>query len=114
MGIHIYRCEHPTRTRKMCPYHHHLCYGEKQEFYDTMRIFFDCGTMVDYGYGYYQPPKLYKEIKIFADETGFTAWVPRANWAIIARMVPLKLAIRLAKARLNKNGKLVLPAAEGK
>ncbi len=43
-GLHIYRCENPVRTRAMCLHHRRLCYGEKQEFYDTMRIFFDCGT----------------------------------------------------------------------
>ena len=57
MTIHIYTAPN-TRTRRMCPYHHHLCYGNKQEFYDTTRIFFDCGAMVDFGYGYYDlPPK---------------------------------------------------------
>ncbi len=52
-GLHIYRCDNPKRTRAMCPHHHHLCYGELQDFYDTRRVFFDCGTFADYGYGYY-------------------------------------------------------------
>lgn len=67
-GIHIYRCNDITRTRAKCPFHKHLCYGERHRYYDTTRIFFDCGTMVDYGYGYYEKPKLYKRISIFKDE----------------------------------------------
>ncbi len=103
-GIHIYRCENPQRTRAMCPYHKRLCYGERQEFYDTTRIFFDCGTEVDYGYGYYEAPKLYKSIRIFKDESGFTAWVPRDGWKILARQVPLEKARRIARTRLKKGG----------
>ncbi len=106
-GIHIYRCEHPARTRARCPFHKHLCYGERQDFYDTMRIFFDCGTMVDYGYGYYDPPKLYKTIKIFKDETGYTAWVPRSDWTMLARQVPLNKARRIARLRLRKGGNII-------
>ena len=103
-GLHIYRCEHPTRTRTMCPHHKRLCYGEKQEFYDTTRILFDCGTFADYGYGYFEPPKLYKSITIFKDESGYTAWVPRANWEMIAREVTLNQARRMARQRLSKGG----------
>jgi len=107
IGLHIYRCEHPTRTRVMCPHHKHLCYGEKQEFYDTVRIFLDCGTFIDYGYGYYEPPKLYKTIKIFKDETGYTAWVPRAGWKMLARQVPLNQARKIAKQRLKIGGQII-------
>ncbi len=46
----------PRRTRKRCPVHEKLHYGTWKEYYDTMRMFFDCGTMADYGYGYYEPP----------------------------------------------------------
>lgn len=106
-GIHIYRCENPTRTRAICPHHNRLCYGERQEFYDTTRIFFDCGTFADYGYGYYEPPKLYKHITIFKDEDGYTAWVPRSNWTIIARQVPLNQARNIAKRRLSSGGVIV-------
>lgn len=66
--------------------------------------YWDCGTRVDYGYGYYDPPKLYKSITIFKDETGFTAWVPRAGWEMLAREVPLQQARRIARARLAKGG----------
>ena len=106
-GIHIYRCENPTRTRAMCPHHKHLCYGERQEFYDTVRIFFDCGTYLDSGYGYYVKPTLYKRIVIFADDGGYTAWVPRAGWLILARQVPLSRAHRIARSRLKKDGHIV-------
>jgi len=84
-----------------------LCYGERQEFYDTTRIFFDCGTFVDYGYGYYEPPKLYKSITIFKDEDGYTAWVPRADWKMLVRQVPLQRARNIAKRRLRKGGSII-------
>ena len=106
-GLYIYRCEHPTRTRAMCPHCKHLCYGERQEFYDTVRIFFDCGTYADYGYGYYQPPKTYTTIKIFKDEEGYTAWVPRAGWTILTRMVPLEQARRISRLRVRKGGRII-------
>ena len=106
-GLHIYRCENPTRTRALCPHHKHLCYGERQEFYDTTRIFFDCGTSLDYGYGYYEPPKLYNSITIFQDENGYTAWVPRSGWIMLARMVPLNIAHRIAKSRLTQKGIII-------
>jgi len=105
-GIHIYRCENPTRTRAICSHHKHLCYGERQAFYDTTRIFFDCGTFVDYGYGYYEPPKLYKHITIFKDETGYTTWCPRSGWTMLARQVPLQQARNIAKRRLSKGGQI--------
>ena len=107
MTIHIYRCENPKRTRRKCPYHKKLEYGELQEFYDTTRIFFDCGTLLDYGYGYYEKPKLYKSIKIFKDESGYTAWVPTAGWEMLAREVPLEKARRIAKQRLKKGGTII-------
>ena len=107
MGIHVYRCENPTRTRAMCPYHKHLCYGERQDFYDTRRIFFDCGTVADYGYGYYDPPKQYKRIVIFKDESGYTAWVPYAGWEMLARQVPLSRARSIAKKRLKSGGRII-------
>jgi len=106
-GIHIYRCEKPKRTRALCPHHNHLCYGELQEFYDTTRIFFDCGTFVDYGYGYYEPPKLYKSITIFKDDIGYTVWVPRAGWEMLARQVDLKKARNIARKRLKPNGIII-------
>jgi hypothetical protein len=106
-GIHIYRAKHPKRVRVICPHHHHLCYGEKQEFYDGTRIFFDCGTMVDYGYGYYKPPKLYRKITIFKDETGYTAWVPLAGWEILVRRVSLNRARHIARLRLKRDGLII-------
>ena len=84
-----------------------LEYGELQEFYDTTRIFFDCGTLLDYGYGYYEIPKLYKTIKIFKDETGYTAWDPTAGWEILASEVTLERARRVAKQRLKKCGTII-------
>ena len=105
-GLHIYRCENPKRVRRMCPFHKHQCYGEIQEFYDTARIFFDCGTYADYGYGYYEPPKKYKSITIFKDEDGYTAWVPRAGFEMLVRNVALNKALAIAKARLKKGGQL--------
>lgn len=106
-GLHIYRCENPIRTRVMCPHHKHLCYGERQDFYDTTRIFFDCGTTVDYGYGYYDPPVQYKRIVIFKDGDGYTAWMPHADWKILARMVSLGTARHIAKSRLKKGGHII-------
>lgn len=106
-GIHIYRCENPTRTRSICPHHKHLCYGERQEFYDTLRIFFDCGTVADYGYGYYDPPKQYRHIVIFKDENGYTAWAPHAGWEMLARQVTLNRARVVAKQRLKTGGHIV-------
>ncbi len=88
----------------MCPYHKRLEFGELHEYYDTRQIVFDCGTFADYGYGYYDPPKLYKSITIFKDDTGFTAWVPRAGYAMLARMVTLKRARLIAKKRLATGG----------
>ena len=104
MTLHIYRCENPKRTRRLCPHHKKLEYGELQEFYDTTWVFFDCGTFADYGYGYYETPKLYRNITIFKDESGYTAWVPRAGWKMLARQVPLEQARKIAKARLTKGG----------
>ena len=106
-GLHIYRCENPKRSRRICPHHKKLEYCELQEFYDTLRIFFDCGTFVDTGYGYYEPPKLYKTIKIFRDDVGYTAWVPRASWVMLARNVPLNIARRISRQRLKKNGTII-------
>ena len=102
--VHIYRCENSIRIRAMCPHHKHLCYGERQDFYDTVRVFFDCGTFGDSGYGYYEPPKLYKSITIFKDDIGYTAWVPRAGWIMLAHQVQLEKARRLSRARLVKKG----------
>ena len=102
MTLHIYRCENPQRTRQLCPNHKKLEYGELQEFYDTTWIFFDCGTFADYGY--YEPPKLYKHIVIIKDETGYTVWVPRAGWVILANQVPLRKARKVARVRLKKGG----------
>lgn len=107
MTLHIYRCENPKRTRHLCPHHKKLEYGELQDFYDTRRIFFDCGTLVDYGYGYYEPPKLYRTIKIFKDENGYTAWVPRAGWVILANQVPLERARKIAHQRLKAGGVII-------
>ncbi len=54
--LHIYTAP-STRIRRWCPYHQRLCYGERQAFYDTIRLFFDCGTFIDTGYGYWREPQ---------------------------------------------------------
>jgi hypothetical protein len=104
--LHIYRCENPQRARAMCPHHKHLCYGERQDFYDTRRIFFDCGTLVDYGYGYYEPPKLYKKLVIFKDDAGYTVLARYVDKFII-KQVSLSKARRIAKLRLKKDGFII-------
>lgn len=45
------------RTRRRCPFHEHLCYGRLVEYYDTVRMFFDCGTFADYGYREWRLPE---------------------------------------------------------
>jgi len=46
------------RARRKCPYHKKMEYGEMVTAYDTIRVFLDCGTLLDYGYGYWvAPPK---------------------------------------------------------
>lgn len=54
-ALHIFTAAN-VRVRRKCPFHKRLCYGNRQEYYDTVRIFFDCGTMADYGYGEWTPP----------------------------------------------------------
>ena len=108
MIAHIYRCENPVRTRAKCPHHKQMCYGEKQSFYDTTRIIFDCGTTVDYGYGYYDPPKLYKRLEVFKDEVGYSVIARYALHFIILK-VPYTQAVRVARLRLAKGGTLILP-----
>lgn len=106
MTLHIYRCEHPARTRAICPHHKHLCYGERQDFYDTRRIFFDCGTTVDYGYGYYEPPELYKRLVLFKDDVGYTV-LARYVDKFLVQQVPLTRARRVAKQRLAQGGHIL-------
>ena len=91
----------------MCPYHKHLCYGEGQEFYDTTRLFFDCGTVVYSGYSYYKAPKQYSHIVIFKDQMGYTTWCPRAGWTMLACQVSLEQARRVARARLKTGGHII-------
>lgn len=55
--LHIYRADNERRTRRTCPYHKKSEYGNLQEYYDTVRVFFDCGTLADYGYGFYRIPQ---------------------------------------------------------
>lgn len=96
--LHIYRCENPKRTRRMCPVHKRLEYGELQEFYDTHRVFFDCGTVADYGYGYYEPPKQYKRLSIFFDN--------EVNlWKLFSVYTRQKLAERKTKSGITKIAK---------
>jgi len=44
------------RTRKKCPFHKMLEYGDLVTAYDTTRVFLECGVLLDYGYGYWQKP----------------------------------------------------------
>ena len=55
-GSHIYTAP-KLRVRQRCPFHKRLCYGDKQEFYDTTRVYFDCGTVADYGYDEWTAPR---------------------------------------------------------
>ena len=55
-SLHVFTGTAVRRTRRWCPFHQHLCYGEQHEYYDTRRVFFDCGTLADDGYGYVQRP----------------------------------------------------------
>lgn len=114
LGLHIYRCESPQRTRRLCPQHKKLEYGELQDFYDTRRIFFDCGTFVDYGYGYYEPPKKYKRLRIFWDsERGyFTLWADYVNKPIFSHP-NYKRVLRIAMERLKPKGRLSTPSHKG-
>jgi len=88
----------------MCPYCKQKCYGTAYHYYDTVQIVFDCGTRIDIGYGYYEPPKLYNNITIFKDRVGYTAWVPRSGWLILGREVPLPEARNIARRRLKQGG----------
>lgn len=45
------------RTIRWCPLHKQDEEGLMVYCYDTHRMFFDCGVMADYGYGYWTPPK---------------------------------------------------------
>ena len=45
------------RVRRRCPWHKRLCYGVMTEYYDTVRVSFNCGTWIDYGYGLYDIPQ---------------------------------------------------------
>lgn len=46
-----------VRRRLRCPVHKKMHYGWLHTHYDTRRMFFDCGTMLDFGYGYYRGPR---------------------------------------------------------
>ena len=51
------REEPDRRTWKICPLHKRREYGNLVTMYDTVRVFLTCGTMIDYGYGYWQKPR---------------------------------------------------------
>jgi len=55
-SLHVFTATAVRRTRRECPFHRRRCYGEQHEYYDTRRVFFDCGALADYGYGYVQRP----------------------------------------------------------
>ncbi len=46
-----------SRVTADCPYHGRLEAGNRHVAYDTVRIFLDCGTMLDYGYGEWFAPQ---------------------------------------------------------
>ncbi len=105
--IHIYRCENPRRVRKQCPFHKRLEYGEQQDFYDTRRIFFDCGTFVDYGYGYWEKPKQYKKLHIWYFEDHWEVrW--ECGYSPLGKSKTKTGIMRLAKYHLKKGGKIKL------
>jgi len=57
-GLYVFTATVRKRSRRLCPYHNHLCYGELHEYYDTTYMFFDCGTQINYGDGKWrEPPK---------------------------------------------------------
>lgn len=105
MVLHVYRCENPKRTRRLCPFHKKMEYGELQEFYDTTRVFFDCGTFVDHGYGYYELPTRYKRLKIFWDNElrQFVLWADYVNKSIFTHE-NYKKVLRIAQERLKPKG----------
>mgnify|MGYP001562260485 CR=1 FL=1 len=112
MTLHIYKCENPKRTRRLCPHHRKLEYGELRDFYDTIRIFFDCGTFVDYGYGYYKPPLKYKRLRIFWDGQlqQYVLWGDYGNKLLFSDENRKKI-LRIANERLKPKGKITDLAA---
>lgn len=105
MTLHIYTADKTKRIRRQCPYHKRLCYGGQADFYDTVKVFFDCGTSVDYGYSEWTPPKLYKRLVLFKDETGYTI-LAKYTGDLLVRQVSRSQAMRIAKQRLAKGGHL--------
>jgi hypothetical protein len=109
MPIHIYTAPN-VRVRHKCPYHNRLECGNKQEFYDSTRVFFDCGTMADYGYGYYQPPEKFKRLEIFKDEGDTFSIFARYTHRFFTGYKTLAAAKRIAKCHLKEGGNIkVLP-----
>ncbi len=67
------RTKRDRRTRRYCPFHKRLCFGVLITCFDTVSVDFDCGTTVDYGYGYWRKPskadlKRRQEVRAFYAE----------------------------------------------
>lgn len=45
--------EADRRVRRRCPKCRKLRYGDLRHYFDTVRVFLQCGVMVDSGYGYW-------------------------------------------------------------
>ena len=103
MSIHIYRADKVKRVRRLCPCHKLLHYGSQHEYYDTTLIFFDCGTRVDFGYGEWRPPKLYKKLTIFQDEVGYSLM---ALGSVIFSAMTKRGIRAIANQRLKAGGKI--------
>ena len=111
MTLHIYQPESLKRVRQKCPFHKHLCYGTAAHYYDTTLVRFDCGTLLDYGYGYYDPPKKYKKLKIFWDSE-YEAWrLMNSFGEILINSPQRKVVERIARARLKVGGSIKIIGA---
>jgi len=95
----------------MCPYHKRLEYGKRQDSYDTIRIFFDCGTMLDIGYGEFIPPKQYKTVHISYDAEGkqWEAYTRRPCFMVLGKAKTRAGIGRKANYHLKPGGTVVWP-----
>ena len=107
MTLHIYRSHDIKRTRMYCPHHKRLCYGERQGFYDTVNVFFDCGTFAEYGYGVFTPPKKYKRLHIWQKDDG--QWeLTNCFWNRLLLRKSREVVLRVAKDRLKPGGVIMI------
>ena len=101
--LHIYTANKKVRVRRKCPFHKHLCFGTLHEYYDTTKVFFYCGTVVDYGYGEYTPPRKYKRLCIFKDGDKWVLWA-RYVWQKLGEAKTHAGIQRLASYHLKPGG----------